>query len=87
MTIQGGGDGLSIGGRSGDNFDMMWEGCKDDGLPSYFGTTVDCCIYYWLPVDKEEVLKERRLRNWVVPIYVICLAYPEQWPCQGCRES
>ena len=38
-------------------------------------------------MDKEEVLKERRLEYWVVPIYVTCLAHPEQHPCQGCRES
>ena len=82
-----GGDSISIGGRSGDDFNLEWEGCEDDGSPSYFGTNVDCYFYCWIPVDKEEVLKERPLGNCVLPIYMTYLAHSDQRPCQGCRES
>ena len=72
---------LSISGRPGDNFDLAWEGWEDDESPSYFGTKVDCCFYCWDGVDKKEVLKERWLGNWVVPICMTCLAYPDHRPC------
>ena len=81
------GSGISISGRHGDNFELAWEGWEDDGSPFYFGTNVDCCFHCWIPVDKEEVLKERPLGNWVVPIYMTSLVHPDQRPCQGCRES
>ena len=58
-----GGDILSISGRPRDNFDLAWEGWEDDKLPSYFGTKVDCCFYCWVPVDKDEILNKRQLRN------------------------
>ena len=82
-----GGDILSISGRPGDNFDLAWKGWEDDKLPSYFGTKMNCCFYCWVPVDKDEILNKRRLRNWDVPICTTYLAHPGQRPCQGCHAG
>ena len=77
---------LSIGGRPGDDFELVYEGYEDDGLPSYFGTKVDCCFHCGADVDKAEILNERRLGNWEVPICMACLADPDQQPCPGYHQ-
>ena len=76
-----------INGRSSDNYDLVWQGWEGDDQPSYFCTRVHYCYYCTDPVDKDEILKERRLENWDVPIYVNCITHPEQRPYQGCYAN
>ena len=60
---EGGDEEVFITGRPRDDYDFAWEGWEGENQPSYFGTRVHCCYYYTNPVDKDEILKERRLGN------------------------
>ena len=76
-----------INRRSSDDYDLAWEGCEGDDQPSYFGIRVHYCYCCTNPVDKDEILKERRLGNWDVPICVKCVTHPEQRSYQGCHAN
>ena len=84
--LDGGGDGISVKGGLCDDFNLEYDRCEDDGLPSYFGTSVDSCFHCGDDVDEEEILNERCLGNWEVPICMICLTDPDQRSCQECGE-